>query len=432
MPPAAHDVLARGEVLWRQLLDGVLIRVPARDDVAKLEGTGSALWAAVVEPITYADLCRGSRPRSPSVSTWSRPICRRDRRARGQRCADQHPGVVMHDTDAWLMSVAGYGIGPRRIIDAPPGGVGNVLAGVARHKLIGPLAAAVAAGDLAVGEADRAEIARRHEDAMREVLLLEETLLDAIAVLDRHGIDHRLLKGAALAHLVHPDPAERSFGDNDLLIAPAEIDRAVSALLEAGARRLSPPLSADYDRRFAKSVTLGWHHGTELDLHRTLAAGPYGFLVDLAELHAAPADLDLAGRTLRTLPSSGHLIHGALHVALGDVVPRFGNLRDVALLAARPDIDPRRLVDTATRWGCAAPTALGLRAAARLGLPHTAVTEWAEAFRPSRRDQRRLEVYTSRDRRFRRQSLAVLREMSWVDRPAFLRALLTPRPPRTG
>ena len=39
-----------------------------------------------------------------------------------------------------------------------------------------------------------------------------------------------------------------------------------------------PALSSSYDRRFAKSVTLRWRGTTELDIHRTLAAGPYGFL----------------------------------------------------------------------------------------------------------------------------------------------------------
>jgi hypothetical protein len=91
-------------------------------------------------------------------------------------------------------------------------------------------------GSMEVEADDRARIARAHEDAMREALLLEEELLRASEVLATAGIDHRVLKGAALAHMIHPDPAERCFGDNDVLVAAGDIDAAVGALLEAGAR----------------------------------------------------------------------------------------------------------------------------------------------------------------------------------------------------
>ena len=44
------------EVLWRQLADAVLIRTVANPDVVELFGTGVLLWAALVEPVTVADL----------------------------------------------------------------------------------------------------------------------------------------------------------------------------------------------------------------------------------------------------------------------------------------------------------------------------------------------------------------------------------------
>jgi len=330
----------------------------------------------------------------------------------------------MDDLD-WLRSLAGHGLPGAGSLR--PGPVPDtMLAAITRHRLSGVLAAAVADGSLEVDADERARIARTHEDAMREALLLEEQLLVASEVLATEGIDHRVLKGSALARMVHPDPAERCFGDNDVLVAADDIDAAVDALLRAGARRPVPALSSSFDRRFAKSVTLHWTGGTELDLHRTLAAGPFGFLVILDDLFRDPVEVILAGRPIPTLPTDLHLIHGAIHVALGDTEPRLGNVRDIALLAAEPSIDLGRVVDTVERWQCAAPVAMGLRATRTLGHHRSPVEEWAEAYTISETDRRRLECYSDREGRFRRQARASMSVLGWRDRIAFARALLRP------
>lgn len=330
------------------------------------------------------------------------------------------------DDDAWLPALAAHGLPGAPPLPPLPGPVAEMLSAAAGHKLVGVLAAAVAEGSLDVASDDRALITRAHEGAMRESLLLEDVLLDAVEVLAAADVDHRVLKGTALAHLVHPDPAERSFGDNDLLLAPGDIDRGLAALADAGATRAVPPLSASFDRRFAKSVTLGWRGTTELDIHRTLAAGPYGFLIDLDDLARDPVEFTLAGRTVRTLPPLMHLLHGAIHVALGDVEVRLGNVRDLALLAARPDVAADEVIETAGAWGCAAPVALGLRSTGVLGHDRSALERWADAHEPDAGDRRRLAVYAERAGRFRRQALASLRVLSWSDRVAFARALLVP------
>lgn len=327
--------------------------------------------------------------------------------------------------DDWLRALAGRGLpGVRPLPAHPP--VAEVLAGASRHKLVGVLAAAVADGDLPLDEHDRSLVAGAHEDAMREVLLLEEELLRAVEVLGAVDVDHRVLKGTALAHMVHDDPAERCFGDNDLLIGGADLDRAVAALVAAGAVRPVPALSPSFDRRFAKSVTLTWSGATELDLHRTLAPGPYGLLVDLDDLFRDPAELLLAGRVARTMPTRLHLLHAAIHVALGDVEPRLGNVRDVALLARRDADDVAAVVETANRWGCAAPVARGLRRTAVLGHDRTPLEQWADRHVISDVDQRRLAAYDVRAGRYRRQARASWSVLGWRDRVAFTWALLRP------
>jgi Coenzyme PQQ synthesis protein D (PqqD) len=49
--------IRRADVLWRDTLDAVLVRPPGADEVVKLAGTGRALWAALEEPLIFADLC---------------------------------------------------------------------------------------------------------------------------------------------------------------------------------------------------------------------------------------------------------------------------------------------------------------------------------------------------------------------------------------
>ncbi|MEM7142985.1 MAG: nucleotidyltransferase family protein [Actinomycetota bacterium] len=327
---------------------------------------------------------------------------------------------------AWLTSLAAFGLPGAGRVGDPPMSIADALFGAGRHKLIGVFAAAVAEGGVALGPDDIGQLAHAHEGTMRESLLLEEMLLDAIEVLDDAGVDHRVLKGAALAHTVHADPAERSYGDNDILLSSPELDRGVAALIDAGAFRPMPPISATYDRRFAKSVTLRWHGPTELDVHRTLAAGPYGYLIPLDDLTRVTDEFRLAGRSVRTLSVTGHLLHGAIHVALGDVEARLGNVRDLALLAARHDIEMDEVVETAEAWGCAAPVAKGLAATEALGHDRTALERWASTYVPSRIDERRLAAYADRSGRFRRQALASWRVLSWRDRVAFGRALLVP------
>ena len=85
-----------------------------------------------------------------------------------------------------------------------------------------------------------------------------------------------------MARLDYPDPGMRTFEDIDLLVPEAGIKRAVSALGLVGYHRLTPPVQRNAVRQVASPVTLVSESQLEVDLHRTLLAGP--------------ADLSSAGR----------------------------------------------------------------------------------------------------------------------------------------
>jgi hypothetical protein len=308
----------------------------------------------------------------------------------------------------------------------PRGDVGmiDLVVAARRHRLIGVLASAAVAGAIETGEDDLAVVSTELTAAMSEVLLLEDVMLEAVDVLDGAGIDYRLLKGAALAHTVHSDPSLRSFGDTDLLVRSAEIDAAIGKLSDAGARRLLPALSDDFDRRFAKSVTLGWRRGTELDLHRTLASGPFGVRILVDDLWDDPSRFELAGVSIKTFSPELHLLHAAYHSALGDTEIRLGSARDLGLLMSTA-VDTGKVVELATRWRGQTVLAEAVRMVTRLGGTGGELGRWAEHVGASRRDRRWLATYRH-PRRFRRQTWPVTRELPRSDRLAYLRAVVFP------
>jgi hypothetical protein len=294
-----------------------------------------------------------------------------------------------------------------------------------RHRLVGVLAAAVAAGDVDGDDDDVDTVAREVSDAMAEALLLEDMMLEAVGVLGELGLDIRVLKGSALAHIVHPDPAHRSFGDTDLLVRSSQIDAAVEALTGAGGHRRIPALSGDFDRRFAKSITLDWRRGTELDLHRTLAPGPFGLRIPLDDLWVDPSCFRLAGESIDTLSPELHLMNGAYHLVLGDTEPRYGNVRDVTLMLGQ-ELDVDVVVATAERWRGEAVLAEAVGLVGELGGSTGPLRDWAARVEVSRRDRSCLDTYRRRRSRFRRQALSVMRELPWRDRLAYARAVGLP------
>lgn len=316
--------------------------------------------------------------------------------------------------------VAGWGLADGVIDSVDPFEAGRHLPLMAEHRLVGVAFAAMLAGDLEVDEP--ALVAEAHRDAMASSLLLEDVLLDAVSVLRSAGIDHRVVKGAALAHQ-RGLPEQRQFGDNDVLVRPGDLGRAAAALEREGAMRVHEPVSPRWEQRFAKSITLRWR-GTELDLHRTLAPGPYGLTIDGDALFASSDSFELAGVEVPTVCVEHHLIHAAVHVALGDVVARLGNVRDIALLLSASGLDADRVVAAAVEWRVEAPVAAGVLAADALGAETTGVVEWARRFRPSRTDRALMRSYAQRERRFRRQAVASLRVLGWGDRIAYVRSLV--------
>jgi hypothetical protein len=334
---------------------------------------------------------------------------------------------------ALVVSVASYGLtGTEPAIGRAPlddDGWRQLVAVVTAQRLSGLLARAVADGALPTTAAQRDEVHRLERAAAATSLALERVLLEVADRLDAEGIDHRVLKGPALAHGVYAEPSWREFGDVDVLVPSEAFDDALALLLRDGGRRRFLEPRPRFTRRFGKGVAIERADGFEVDLHRTFVSGPYGMTVRLPSLFEQPTPFVLGDRTLLGLGTVDRFIHACFHVALGSVGPRLVPTRDVAelLLHAPPPFEAAR--DRWERWRAGAVVARGITLA-RDTFDLTAPSpylEWASAFRPTAAEQRTIGLYLGRSERYHRQVLPTLRVIPRAtDKARFALALLFP------
>ncbi|MEU0510286.1 nucleotidyltransferase family protein [Amycolatopsis sp. NPDC006125] len=331
---------------------------------------------------------------------------------------------------AALLAVAGYRLpGSDRAFPAEPVATEEwprLLAAARKHRMTGLLTAAITAGAFpATGEQAR-EVKSAHATNQMRVLVLEHELLRILDLLDGAGIEARVLKGTAVAHLDYPDPALRSFNDLDVMVRAADIDRTVAVLGTAGFRRTLAEPRPGFDRRFDKGMTLRPPAGYELDLHRTFVLGPWGRRVDLDAVWDTGQEFAIGGRAVRALSPPNRFLHACYHAALGDWPLRLGSLRDVAEMLRV--VDPGPVLALAGSWGAEAVVAAAVADTVRLlGIKVPGpLARWAVAYVPSPRDESWLGLHTTPDKTFAAQAVATLRVLPWRDKPAYLRALVFP------
>jgi hypothetical protein len=277
------------------------------------------------------------------------------------------------------------------------------------ERAVAAFAQALHEGHVHASTSQRATIVDAHEAAMRACVRLERVTLDVIADLEAEGIEARLLKGAAAAHLDYDDPAWRSFGDVDLLVRADDYDRAVDRLRAHGARRRSAEPRPGFDRRFGKGVCLIRSDGIQVDLHRTLAAGPFGLTVEPDVLFRGREPVTIGDRTVDALDPERRFLHACFHAVLGDHPPRLTSLREVAQLARSGRIDVGHARELAHRWRAGVVVASAVATAwSAFRLPRTPAVEWAFAYTPSRYERTALAAYLGSGRSYARQMVAAL------------------------
>ncbi|MEO7837669.1 MAG: nucleotidyltransferase family protein [Acidimicrobiales bacterium] len=293
--------------------------------------------------------------------------------------------------DEDLEAVAAYGLATRHGLSSaplPPAAWQSLLAEVRRQRLSGLLARAVDDCRLAVTADQRQECNRANQEAMADCLLLERLLLETVSRFAARGIDYRLMKGAALAHLAYPDPSLRAFGDVDLLVPASVFDDAVAALTNAGHARQTPELRPGFDRRFGKGATFRTTAGLEIDLHRTFVDGHFGLLVHTSDLFATSATMVLGGQNVLTLGPEEQFLAVCYNATVGGRDRPLAALRDVAQLLLDTQLDLGVVERLSREWRGEAVVALAVtRAWEVLAVAEPGpLTPWALRYRPSRAD----------------------------------------------
>ena len=191
--------------------------------------------------------------------------------------------------------------------------------------------------------------------------------VDALAAYD---VDALWLKGAALAMQSPVEFSRRSMGDLDVLVQPADADRARAALRHAGwTDGLADP---SYGAHHHDAPML-WRGGARLELHGGLFPPGHPFVQDdpciwLTRGVVVP----WGGRTVRVLTAPWHLVHASAHWAWSHEgeVGTWQYLHDAHDLVSDWRAGDSRWAEVAVHareMGAAVPVGWALWAGARLG-----------------------------------------------------------------
>ncbi|MFN2538028.1 MAG: nucleotidyltransferase family protein [Mycobacteriales bacterium] len=340
----------------------------------------------------------------------------------------------MSDTDRWLRWVAAYGL-PGSLVERPTevlvtSAWKTLLTSVRRHHLLGLLWHAIEDDQLPVTLPQRDEVAREHIQVMGGVLRLEAQLLRVVRALQDEGIETRVLKGSAVAHLDYPDPALRPFGDVDLLVRSDDFDAAVAALKGTGLPRAFSEPRPGFDRRYGKGASFRGDKGFELDLHRTFVIGPFGVKIKLDSLWETRSTFALAGTQLHALGGDERFLNACYSAAISDAVPRMATQRDLAQMLLFGGVDRRRVRELAKDWGAEVVLARAVLESWRaLQIADvTGLSSWAFRYRPEAHDKRDVALYTTPGVSYTAQSLATFGAIRGVrPRLRFVLSLSAPR-----
>lgn len=307
----------------------------------------------------------------------------------------------------------------------PDGSFIDVLGELRTDRLTGLAASAVASGAFLVTDPQREMVAEADQSFQRQTILAERAVLDLVHELRTRSIPFRVLKGPAFAHRHWQTPEHRPFVDFDLLVRGEDIHETLLICERLGAARTHTELRRGFDRRFGKGITLVGPSGIEWDIHRTLSLGPFGFLVDLADLWGIHEEVEIAGEQLATPIPEVEFVHACLHVTTTGTA-RLLSLRDVIQIGEVVDRDAVEQI--ARRWQATAVVRTAVTEAHdRLHLRPTPLMGWAGGLQPTHAEIDLLAVYAATGFSASKLAMAAVRHVpGWRGKAAYTSALVIP------
>lgn len=222
----------------------------------------------------------------------------------------------------------------------------EIVGQIRRHRLT--MLFAAHAGALQLPDTVRATLAAARRRQMGEGLIATAHTSTLSSALQAGGVDHLVVKGAALSALVHDEPAARGVGDIDVWVRPEGVERAEAVIAELGWR----PRPATGRRAEPGD---GWRWGLyrfglherpwdgdgrpTVDVHWRLAHRQDNLGFDFDEAHGRSVPVTAIGPTVRTLCAADALAHMTEH-ARKEAFPTLRSLFDIVQLVdlCGPDV----------------------------------------------------------------------------------------------
>jgi hypothetical protein len=161
-----------------------------------------------------------------------------------------------------------------------------------------------------------------------------------------------VLKGAALYLDVYNEPDERPMADIDVLIRPADVERAMPLLESLGLHRGQPAFREDFFPKYYYEVEyrVGLLSAFEIDVHvRPFRVMRYSRTMPDEAFWDRATPVQFGEATVLVPSAEDMLIHLAVHSAIhGNLDPRW--LTDIEKFCSDRDLDWEQLLDRVRRW----------------------------------------------------------------------------------
>jgi hypothetical protein len=185
---------------------------------------------------------------------------------------------------------------------------------------------------------------------------LAQKLVELLGTLGAEGIRSLPFKGPVL-EVSYKNGAVREFSDLDILVDPADYDRAQELLLSKGYERVND---------------FGWEcclhdpaYGVSVDLHQGITGDNFPISVDFEDLWGRRRRSRIGGADIDVPSVEDTLLIQSVHFAKDGCADRYKvqllKICDISeLLSACPDLDWQKTWYQARRWGCRRVFALAL------------------------------------------------------------------------
>ncbi len=214
-------------------------------------------------------------------------------------------------------------------------------------------------------------------DTIRSRLRTDQ-LDQVLQALRRERILPVVIKGAALAYTVYPDPACRPMSDIDLWIQPQEMAPARNALERIGYQHhIKNAGGVEYNLRYCGEIQMVPSPSKDalgvdlVELHSTLFPGEWlrrTARIEEQEIRNRIVGQPKGTRTIFYLAPEDELIQVAVHAAVNHQMssPWLRTLADIVLLARKQTIHWDTLVSRCRNWQVSGPVGLVLKMAVEM------------------------------------------------------------------